>query len=193
MAVDSCSVCLGDDGRVLEHVESNERVHYRPRNVFAASISSHPAFQELSRFLDVSGVSRAETTKLLHICSSFYTRRGDHPCYEGICQFRKRSTGKKPVSFRRSQLRVSKLGLPSLASTSSMGRQSQASVQDFLESLSPILARKGVVLDGFAVLSCCFVRRTETCQGLYFIDFHKSTLTLFQEHLLQTGTSQSRV
>lgn len=181
MAVNSCSVCLGDDGRVLEHVESNEGVHYRPGNAFAASISGHPAFQEFPRFLDVSGVSRTETTKLLHSCSSFYTRCGNHPCHEGICQFRKRSTGKKPVGFRCSELRMSKLGFPSLASTASMGQHAQTVVQDFLESSSPVLARKAVVFDGITVLSGCFIRRAETCQRTSPLNYRVTPVTSLKQ------------
>lgn len=178
MAVNSCSVCLGDDGRVLEHVESNEGVHYRPGNAFAASISGHPAFQEFPRFLDVSGVSRTETTKLLHSCSSFYTRCGNHPCHEGICQFRKRSTGKKPVGFRRSELRMSKLGFPSLASTASMGQHAQTVVQDFLESSSPVWLERQWCLTGLPS---------------YLVVLSEGQ-KLAKEHLLQTtGSPQLRV
>lgn len=54
--INSCSIRVGDDGRVLEHDGSEQRVHNQSRIAFATRCSRHPEIENLARFPDVSGV-----------------------------------------------------------------------------------------------------------------------------------------
>jgi hypothetical protein len=54
MAVDSYSIYLGDNAGTLEEIRGY-------RISFAASFSSNPAVQELSRFIDVFGIHSVQT------------------------------------------------------------------------------------------------------------------------------------
>jgi hypothetical protein len=94
MAVDPCGVYLGDDGRLLEHAGNNQRVRNHPAIAFIASFSSAPEVQELTRFLDVSGIPgvKAPGSFHLYIPTRLPGHRG-HPCYDRIHDFRNRSTG----------------------------------------------------------------------------------------------------
>jgi len=83
MAVDSCSVCLGDHGRILKRVGSNQQVHNHPRISFTASFPSHSGVQELTGFLNVSSFPRFKAPTSFHLCtttSSLYIKHGDCSC-----------------------------------------------------------------------------------------------------------------
>jgi len=56
MAIDSLSVFLGQNGRILAYSRSNQQVHYFPGIILAPNFPSNSANQELARFLDVSGI-----------------------------------------------------------------------------------------------------------------------------------------
>ncbi|KAG0696260.1 hypothetical protein DFH29DRAFT_951763 [Suillus ampliporus] len=99
MANDSSGICLDDDGRIIKHTGSHQQGRNHPRITFTASFSSHPAVPELAGFLDISGVSGITTPRSFHICVPRRSRHGDYPCYDGVCNFCKRSTGTKPISF----------------------------------------------------------------------------------------------
>ncbi|KAG2148262.1 hypothetical protein BD769DRAFT_558996 [Suillus cothurnatus] len=108
MAVHSCSVCLGDDERILHDTASYERVCHHSRIAVTPSFPSSPAVQGLAGFLDVSNVPGIIAPRLfrLYITRRFFLIRlqRHHSCYECLYHFRKRSSGTKSISFRCSQL-----------------------------------------------------------------------------------------
>jgi hypothetical protein len=110
MAVHSCSVCLGDDERILHDTASYERVCHHSRIAVTPSFPSSPAVQGLAGFLDVSNVPGIIAPRLfrLYITRRFFLVRLQryHSCYECLYHFRKRSSRTKSISFRCSQVRL---------------------------------------------------------------------------------------
>lgn len=170
---------MGDNGRILEYIGSHPRVHNYPR-IATASFSSDPAVQELTRFLDASSVSGAESPGVFRLCiptRSVSTRHGDHPCYGSVCSVCQGSTRKQSMRFGRPEVHISTLGLPSLASSKSMERCAPQFIQGFLGSSSPLLDRSSMVFEGAAVLPRYFIPRTKNCKGTSQ-DFHVNSLKL---------------
>jgi len=56
MAINSVSVFLGPNGRILAYSRSNQQVHHFPGIILAPSFPNNSANKGLARFLDVSGI-----------------------------------------------------------------------------------------------------------------------------------------
>jgi len=140
MAVNSRSVFL------VEFLDTAQALTSSPSSQIP-SFSHNESIQELAGFLDISSFPGVDAPKS-HFCISASSKHGDHPRYQRLCEFHERSTGTKPINFRRPHLCMPTLGHASLASCKYIRQYTQAHIQGFLESSLPLPAQKAVVLEG---------------------------------------------
>ena len=155
MAINSCGVFL------VEFLDTAQALASLPSSRIP-SFSHNESIQELAGFVNVSSFPGVDAPKS-YFCLSASSKHGDHPRYQRLCEFHERSTGTKPINFRRSHLCMPKLGRASLAGCKYIGRYTQAYIQGFASP--PLLARKAVVFEGSTILP----RYTLCCRGSYYI------------------------